>query len=92
MGWVVWKAQGGKFTEKCCIILGSSEADYGLAYVVLITVKYFSQIAIILAMTRTRIDSLNNNVKTVLCVEHRAVLLRRSSTTNYRLNRIWLNA
>ena len=48
--------------------------------------KTFSQIVIILEIARTRINSLNNNVKNVLYVEHELNCSRRIKATMEILN------
>ena len=53
------------FNENYCINLSTSEKLHGLTYVTLSRAKKLSQIALLLEITGTRIDSLSNNAKTV---------------------------
>ena len=90
-GMTVWKSQGSTFKEKFCINLGDKEAEHGLTYVALSRATIFSQIAIISAITGTRIRSLNNHSKIRLRVEHEAELIKLSILTKERLRRVMRN-
>ena len=90
-GMTVWKSQGSTFKEKFCINLGDKEAEHGLTYVALSRATKFSQIAIISAITGTRMRSLNNHAKILLRVEHEAKLIELSILTEERLRRVMRN-
>ena len=47
-----------------------------------------SKTAVLLVITGTRKDSLNNDVNICPCIQHKANLLRTSILTDQRLNRI----
>ena len=87
----MWKSQGSTINEKFCINLGNKEAEHGLTYVALSRATKLSQIAIISAITGTRMKSLNNNAKIGLRVEHEADLLSKSILTEERLRRVMRN-
>ena len=69
--WTVWKLQWVKFTENCCVNLGTNETDYRLTCITLGRNKQFGQIRIMLELPGTRLSSINNNVKTVVYREHK---------------------
>ena len=62
------------------------EVKHRLAYVVLSKAKKLSQIALLSSITGTRMDILNNNSKTELCIQHKVELLRTIQSTKERLN------
>ena len=68
--WTAWKAQGGTFNDNHWINLGTSEIEHRLTCVTLTKAKNLIQISLLLAITGPMIDNLNNNSKTVLCVQH----------------------
>ena len=64
------------------------EAEHGLTHVALSRATKLSQIALISAITGTRMRSLNNSAKIAPRVEHEAELLRRTILTEERLLRV----